>query len=76
MGAANKHPTRSSRSEPEEVVHRLRQQFPELPAGAINDAVNGRYAEFDDRPVRDFVPILVERAVLADLISGNRETST
>jgi len=79
MGAAIKHRTHPSRGEAEAVsqlVHRLRQQFPELPAEAIDDAVNGRYVEFDGRPIRDFVPILVERAVLADLISGHRPTST
>jgi hypothetical protein len=73
------HRTHSSRGEAEsvsQVVHRLRQQFPELPNEAIDDAVNGRYVEFDGRPIRDFVPILVERAVLADLISGHRPTST
>ena len=51
------------------VVERLRQQFPEMPPDAIDAIVNGHY-EFDGRPVRDFVPVLVERATRADLEAG------
>ena len=79
MGAAINHRTHSSSGEADAisgVVRRLRQQFPELPAEAIDNAVDGRYAEFDARPVRDFVPILVERAARADLVSGQRPAST
>jgi hypothetical protein len=49
------------------VVERLRQQFPEVPPDAIDAIVNGHYEAFDGRPVRDFVPVLVERATRADL---------
>jgi hypothetical protein len=44
------------------VAARLSQQFPELPADDIEHAVFGQYARFEGRPVRDFVPMLVERA--------------
>ena len=37
---------------------------------AIDAIVNGHYQAFDGRPVRDFVPVLVERATRADLEAG------
>ncbi|HEY3717689.1 MAG TPA: hypothetical protein VGL39_24445 [Jatrophihabitantaceae bacterium] len=49
------------------VVARLRQQFPELPADAVEQAVYGRYDQFDGAPIRDFLPILVERSAHQDL---------
>jgi len=52
------------------VVERLRQQFPEVPADALEAVVHGNYEAFDGSPVRDFVPILVERATRADLEAG------
>ena len=52
------------------VVQRLRQQFPEMPPDALAEVVNGHYEAFDGRPLRDFVPILVERATRADLEAG------
>jgi len=54
------------------VVTRLRQQFPELPTDAVEQAVYGRYDHFDGHPIRDFVPILVERAAHHDLSAGQR----
>jgi hypothetical protein len=48
------------------VAERLREHFPEVPADAIDAVVNGHYEVFDGRPVRDFVPVLVERATRAD----------
>jgi hypothetical protein len=45
-----------------DVAARLAKQFPELPADDIEHAVCGQYARFEVRPVRDFVPMLVERA--------------
>jgi len=44
------------------VITRLRHQFPELPTEAIEQAVYGRYGQFDGAPIRDFLPILVERS--------------
>ena len=52
------------------VVERLCQQFPEVPPDALEAVVNGHYEAFDGRPVRDFVPVLVERATRADLEAG------
>jgi hypothetical protein len=44
------------------VAARLTRQFPDLPADEVERAVYGKYSSFDDSPVRDFVPVLVERA--------------
>ena len=54
------------------VVTRLRQQFPELPTDAVEQAVYRRYDHFNGRPIRDFVPILVERSARHDLSAGQR----
>lgn len=77
MSAASRHQSHSG-NEAEaisRVVRRLQQQFPELPAEAIEHAVSGQYAQFDGSPVRDFVPILVERAAHTHLARGNRTTA-
>jgi hypothetical protein len=57
------------------VIARLRQQFPELPADAVEQAVYGRYDQFDGAPIRDFLPILVERSAHQDLSAGQRVTA-
>jgi hypothetical protein len=49
------------------VVERLASQFPEVPPETIEQAVRGEYDEYDNSAIRDFVPILVERAVRAEL---------
>jgi len=45
-----------------QVAPRLTRQFPNLPADEVQRTVYGKYGSFDDSPVRDFVPVLVERA--------------
>jgi len=54
----------------ERIVARLCLQFPELSADHIYRAVYGRYDDFEDSPIRDFVPILVERGARDDLKVG------
>jgi hypothetical protein len=49
------------------LVERLTERFPELPDEEIVRAVYGQYAEYEDSRVRDFVPVLVERAAREDL---------
>jgi hypothetical protein len=50
-------------------VHRVAgvRQFPELSAEHIARAIQGRYDEFEGSRIRDFVPVLVERSVRAEL---------
>ena len=65
-------PANSGRTGPEQaairqVVARLTQQFPELSAADIDRAVHGQYDKFNDSPIGDFVPVLVERATRRQL---------
>jgi hypothetical protein len=53
------------------VVGRLRGQFSELPAAEIERTVHDKYESFADSPIRDFVPVLVERAARKQL-AGQR----
>jgi len=50
-----------------QVTARLRDQFPEVPAGDIDALVQGRYGDLAGSKIRDFVPILVERGVKQEL---------
>lgn len=43
------------------VTVRLQKQFPDLLPHEIDTLVRGKYRAFDGSPVRDFIPILVER---------------
>jgi hypothetical protein len=52
------------------VAERLRQQFPQVRPDVLDEVLRGHYKRFDGRPIRDFVPILVERATRADLLAG------
>ncbi len=49
------------------AAHRVRANFPELPSDVVDDALNDARARFDGRPIRDFIPILVERAATQTL---------
>ncbi len=44
------------------VVDRLAKRFPHQERSAIEDIVAEEHGSFDDGPIRDFVPLLVERA--------------
>jgi hypothetical protein len=46
------------------LSQRLRHTLPHQRAATINQAIADALQEFDGRPIRDFVPILVERAVV------------
>lgn len=55
------------------ITARLRQRFPLLPQGVVEDAVRHRYGIYGTASIRDFVPILVEREVgdhLGDLTTS------
>jgi hypothetical protein len=45
----------------EQLVERLRETFPALPPDRVTQVVHHNHARFDGRPVRDFVPLFVER---------------
>jgi hypothetical protein len=54
------------------VKDRIAERFPAVPPPVIETAIQRRWAEFDGSRVRDFVPILVERSVRADLAVPHR----
>ena len=58
---------RTERMALDHIAERMADQFPELPAETIARAIQGRYVEFAESPIRDFVPVLVERSVRSDL---------
>jgi hypothetical protein len=45
----------------EQLVDRLRNNYPDVPADTVATVVHHNHARFDGRPVRDFVPLFVER---------------
>ena len=64
--------TRMEKSENEDaamhhVVDRLTSRFPSVPPDEIEARVAGAQESLDDAPVRDFVPIIVEHDVKAQL---------
>lgn len=44
-----------------EVVERLTRRHPDVPAETVERVVHRSHARFADTPVRDFIPLLVER---------------
>ena len=50
-----------------EVIERLAKQFPQVPAEAVEQVVSQSRPEFDGVPIRDFVPLFVERGAKARL---------
>lgn len=44
------------------VVDRLAERFPEEPRSVIEKVVAEEHRVLDDGPIRDYVPVLVERA--------------
>jgi hypothetical protein len=54
-----------------EVIDRLAKQFPRVPEDEVAQVVTQSRPEFDEVPIRDFVPLFVERGAKARL----RETT-
>jgi hypothetical protein len=50
-----------------EVVDRLTKQFPQLATDEVALAVDESRPEFDRSPIRDFVPLFVERSAKSRL---------
>lgn len=49
------------------MVDRLSQSYPALPEDTVATVVHLNHARFDGRPVRDFVPLFVERSARQEL---------
>lgn len=50
-----------------QVVDRLRTQFPPVPPTTVQETVGSVHHRFDAAPIRDFVPLFVERHTRAEL---------
>lgn len=44
-----------------EVRRRLIQEFPEIAPADVDAAVGAALARFENRPIRDFIPLFVEK---------------
>ena len=64
-------PTRSALPREHEalihIVGRLRRRFPDVHADEIRRLVHAAYSGFERSRIRDFIPILVERAARDEL---------
>ncbi|MFC6155161.1 three-helix bundle dimerization domain-containing protein [Kribbella jiaozuonensis] len=50
-----------------EVIDRLAKQFPRVSVDEVAEVVSQSRPEFDDVPIRDFVPLFVERGAKSRL---------
>jgi hypothetical protein len=51
----------------EDISVRVAKKHPAVHLDEIDAAVTQTYSQFDESPIRDFVPVLVERSVNQDL---------
>jgi hypothetical protein len=51
----------------DQIVARLTRRFPSVSASTVSTVVHDVHSRYDDRPVRDFVPLLVERNAKSEL---------
>jgi hypothetical protein len=53
----------------EQLLLRLAEKFDEVPPATVEDVIRSQYAKFDGRPVRDYVPLFVERRATSELLA-------
>ncbi|MGW4339719.1 three-helix bundle dimerization domain-containing protein [Rhodococcus koreensis] len=63
-------PGRTEEQHLDAVRDRLARRFPDLDPDLVDRAIDLAHHRFDGRPVRDFVPLLVERAATVTLGGG------
>jgi hypothetical protein len=51
----------------QQLVDRLKQKYPSVSPDTVATIVHHNHARFDGRPVRDFVPLFVERGSRREL---------
>ena len=51
----------------DQLVVRLTQRYPGIAKSTVEGVVHGLHAKFDGRPLRDFIPLFVERRAKAAL---------
>jgi hypothetical protein len=54
----------------EHLLVRTRARFPELPVDRLQSMITELHSQYDGRPIRDFISVLVEREVLEQLKSA------
>jgi hypothetical protein len=50
-----------------QIIDRLIARHPGAPENSVTDVVHGAYRRLDGKPIRDFVPLLVERRAHEEL---------
>jgi hypothetical protein len=58
-----------------EVSHRLVASFPDVAPDVIDDTVHASHDQFAGSPIRDFIPVLVERIAKSNLKTQVRTTT-
>ena len=48
----------------DQLADRLRARFPDAPSDGIKQMVSDVHHQYDGSPIRDFIPVLVEREVV------------
>jgi hypothetical protein len=51
----------------DEVVARLASRYPTIAQSTVSTVVHDVYTRFDGRPLRDYIPLLVERNARTEL---------
>lgn len=55
-----------------EIERRLMEQFPEVNVELLDEAVREHHSRFAASPIRDFIPLLVEKRVRQELAGLTR----
>lgn len=58
------------------AAERVRSRFPTVPSDTVDEVVAQYHHEYDGRPIREFVPILVERDAVDHLSSESVSSQT
>ena len=56
------------------VIERLAKRFPDAPRTLVEEIVSEEYTALNDGPIRDYVPVLIERAAKVRLSSAAKGT--
>ena len=51
----------------EQLVQRLTNRYPAISQSTVANVVRETHARFDGRPLRDYIPLLVERGAKSEL---------
>ena len=57
----------------DQLIERLMRKYPAVPPDTVAAVVRGTHARFDGRPLRGYVPLLVERRARSELVELSAE---